>query len=832
MDDFRMKNRILTLIMAWIAAFTGIFSFTMMFLQAFLGDSGYYSLFTLICSEVIMSLAMAAFFTFVKKTWVKATVVAGAAAVFFMILGKKLIYGMGIIFNDISECTSDYFGTGLYLIGMTEDMTDSADAGTAVYFIVFIITALYSYCFAEGKLKWMSFILSIISLYPLVMAMGPSGAFTMLSIAYCVMTAIVMMAHGRKKTGHLPALTAAAATGTFMMLSSALAGIICPEDSFKRPQYFEVLNGKASGLIASYEKGELAINKVEQFFIDLFHINVEKKNSSGGKFAGGPSGSGRVNGKGVSNGSLGQVDMLLFSGEQVMSVMTVPVEKTIYLKSFTGMDYAGTRWKEPTDDADYKELDALGVHSQDLMAECLQLMNNDDISISSMKIGADKSSSIQVMPVYPADVYDVSYRSDAGYDITGQDYVRYFSAGEDTIRAVNSLSGAQAPDDFREKELKYRAYAYEKYLDVNTPAKDELADMWGSVSNVTAEDRYNAACAVRDYLAENYRYNPSPGRVPKDRDFIQYFLDESHEGYCTYFATAAVMMLRSAGIPARYVEGYTFDTDHYSEANEVCQVTRNGITADEEAVIIPVKDSDAHAWVEYYVDGAGWMDFEVTPSGTGAEVLETSESYETFTEQTSERDTESPAETVSPSENVTETYSTGDKPSVPENTGTGGNGNGNKRKFTISGKTLRMLTVILSFVSLIGIIAVFLAIRHKIVEKKRDKMYDVSVDGAETDKKVIELYAEYMRLLKCFGYRIKPGETELSFAERVSASLKAGPDSDAKVIAEVYENAVFGAHADSDGYNRMLAAYDALRNRLYGRIGNIKRFIYRYFYNI
>ena len=53
----------------------------------------------------------------------------------------------------------------------------------------------------------------------------------------------------------------------------------------------------------------------------------------------------------------------------------------------------------------------------------------------------------------------------------------------------------------------------------------------------------------------------SPYQILENEDFVKYFLTESKEGYCTYFATAAVLMYRCAGIPARYVEGYVAADD-------------------------------------------------------------------------------------------------------------------------------------------------------------------------------------------------------------------------------------------------------------------------------
>ncbi|MDE5564872.1 MAG: transglutaminase-like domain-containing protein, partial [Oscillospiraceae bacterium] len=57
---------------------------------------------------------------------------------------------------------------------------------------------------------------------------------------------------------------------------------------------------------------------------------------------------------------------------------------------------------------------------------------------------------------------------------------------------------------------------------------------------------------VRDRLCSQVSYSLSPGKTPQSRDFVSYFLLENKKGYCTHYATAAVLLTRMAGIPARY----------------------------------------------------------------------------------------------------------------------------------------------------------------------------------------------------------------------------------------------------------------------------------------
>ena len=105
----------------------------------------------------------------------------------------------------------------------------------------------------------------------------------------------------------------------------------------------------------------------------------------------------------------------------------------------------------------------------------------------------------------------------------------------------------------------------------------------------------NIVAAYLDGLAE---YNPDTPATPEGEDFVSYFLTESHEGYCMHFASAATLILRYMGIPARYVTGYVADVPASGHVN--------------------VPDSAAHAWVEVYIDGYGWEPVEVTPAYAGS----------------------------------------------------------------------------------------------------------------------------------------------------------------------------------------------------------------------
>lgn len=172
---------------------------------------------------------------------------------------------------------------------------------------------------------------------------------------------------------------------------------------------------------------------------------------------------------------------------------------------------------------------------------------------------------------------------------------------------------------------------------------------------------------VRGYLSRTASYDPDTGNMPAGtEDFAMWFLEESDTGYCVHFASAAAVLLRAAGIPARYVEGYLL----YSQANTNLTVSKQ----------------QAHAWVEYYVPTLGWMILEATPDDGLPEPLpEAPETEPTSTPPATEPSTAPPTEPptqpttepateppTKPSEKPTEPSAT---PRPPE-TEPGGNGPG------------------------------------------------------------------------------------------------------------------------------------------------------------
>lgn len=110
-----------------------------------------------------------------------------------------------------------------------------------------------------------------------------------------------------------------------------------------------------------------------------------------------------------------------------------------------------------------------------------------------------------------------------------------------------------------------------------------------------AADAAGYVIGIERFFAREFRYSPVlRGRWPGRRPLLQ-FLREDRRGHCEYFASATVLLLRSAGIPARYAVGYS--VTEYSELEER----------------YVARARHAHAWAEAWVDG-GWRIVDTTPA--------------------------------------------------------------------------------------------------------------------------------------------------------------------------------------------------------------------------
>jgi len=157
--------------------------------------------------------------------------------------------------------------------------------------------------------------------------------------------------------------------------------------------------------------------------------------------------------------------------------------------------------------------------------------------------------------------------------------------------AVRSRRASNTPEELRAAGRDYPE-SVERFLQLpaSTPGRIES---FTSRLTANAENPYDTARVIEVWLQENKGYSLDVEKP--DGSAADTFLFEMEAGYCTYFATAMVTMLRTQGIPARFVVGYT--------AGEEVDPGR-----------FVVRGLHSHAWVEAYFPGRGWVQFDPTPA--------------------------------------------------------------------------------------------------------------------------------------------------------------------------------------------------------------------------
>lgn len=189
---------------------------------------------------------------------------------------------------------------------------------------------------------------------------------------------------------------------------------------------------------------------------------------------------------------------------------------------------------------------------------------------------------------FPADVIGIDQTGGLRVGdalVPGQIYsivAERISYAPETLRAAGSFVGIRNPQ---------LALQYLQLPDTITQRTRDLAhDLTEGL-----DTDYDRVIAIRDHLLTNYPYDQFPPPQAPHTDSVDQFLFVDQRGFCEMYVSAMVVMLRELGIPARFVVGY--GSGDYNRVTGYYEVRAN----------------DAHAWVEVYFQGVGWVPFDPTP---------------------------------------------------------------------------------------------------------------------------------------------------------------------------------------------------------------------------
>ncbi len=296
---------------------------------------------------------------------------------------------------------------------------------------------------------------------------------------------------------------------------------------------------------------------------------------------------------------------------------------------------------------------------------------------------------------------------------------------------------------------------------------------------------YDKAKAIEQYLRQNYKYSLTPAEVPKGAEFVDYFLFEGREGYCTYFATSMAVMLRTSGIPCRYVEGFLGEYDK--------SYVRN------------IPGTNAHAWVEVKFGSYGWIVFEATPSYP----------LQGFRVQ-GEVPTE-PITKVEPNDPITPTTpiqsTSRDKNLEVEDDGTATDLN-QKKEISLT------MRIILTLIAILLMRVLYLLAKRAYIELKIKKASDKHYS--------IKYFKDILRYLKKVGLKIDNEETMREFWYKVKYTLEEDYQ-DGDEILRLIEQARYSEDAITEQQRKQLEEYrKMLKKFVTTRLGTVKAFVSYY----
>jgi len=164
----------------------------------------------------------------------------------------------------------------------------------------------------------------------------------------------------------------------------------------------------------------------------------------------------------------------------------------------------------------------------------------------------------------------------------------------DSYTVISHVSVADAPS-LRTAGTVYPAWVLDTYLQLGgsvTTRTRELA--FAIVGEANALTPYDQAKAIERWLRANIVYDETIPAPPPGVDAVDWVLFDGRRGYCNYYASAMVVLLRAVGVPARLAAG--FSQGEWSTAPQQ----------------FLVRERDAHTWVEVYFPDYGWVEFEPT----------------------------------------------------------------------------------------------------------------------------------------------------------------------------------------------------------------------------
>ena len=581
----REENRIYTLFLKGVLVYLFVMGGIGCFLSALDID---YSRFVVNCIVFLIAILCSVLY------YNKYTMNVGYLAVMIlMVLGGSLFSryinsGFYAVMNEISQTASDFFGTSA-MRNYGEQVGNRYLAVTiSTCYIGCVCGILLSIMISRKMRHLLAFLLSIgILCIPLYLEREPDGIYAAMLLGGLVSSNILCgSGHFRltqKNAGYqylpekkrisyvlcwraMAGLMAAVFLFCFLLIQ--LMSVFYPKEQFQRNHSMSAIKESTMDTVEN-------ISMLGLMGLFNFYPNTG----------------------GMTNGTLGGVSSVRLDFETDLTIEFAPYcSERLYFKTFTGSVYLPyqNQWNRPVDE---NGLPAVEVDNTFLRLR-EEYENGEEYSAKGlMKITNVAAPAGAYLPYYSEDTDRLIYPGQT------KEYTYY------------PLISAKVPDELSAHVPEEWLYVPEQNLEAVAAFCEEAGLSAGNA------DVFETVRKLAGYYQEEIPYTLRPGMTPYGKDFINYFLSENRRGYCAHFASAATLIFRYLGIPARYVEGYAIDPVDISENGTLIEGARyedyydgHSLLGTEAVVSVEASDANAHAWVEVYDEALGWVAVEVTPA--------------------------------------------------------------------------------------------------------------------------------------------------------------------------------------------------------------------------
>lgn len=484
------------------------------------------------------------------------------------------------------------------------------------------------------------------------------------------------------------------------------------------------------------------------------------------------------------NGNVNKGNNYSFGQKHLEIVTSQQPKDAVYLKNYTGGYYNNGRWNTVNENSFFSNMQDGNYYSMIcnnpyyILQFVLEESDVMDINVRSYK----SLMTGTCVPVLSQETgSENGYTTYQGYNLS------------DFLSVLDTVSAGGFDDLLGE----YGAYAESTYMYVPEDKIPRIVELCNT-SGVRKGNYTAATNFIISTLNEMTTYTTSPGNAPSGVDIAEYFLFDSGKGFCQQYATTAALMYRLLGLPSRYVTGYMVTPSDFHKNSDG---TYTAIATDEKA----------HAWVEVYVDGTGWIPTEVTFS---QDEIDQGGSTAVDDNNPTEEPTSEEA-TTEPTENTTEPSDSTEPTTEPNNTNSSDN---NKSMSEMLIQALKI--VVTAVITVVVIIAVILFFKWR----RKGKLASLR------RMKPNILLVKMVDMLHLGGYLKEYKGTESDFPEKLSELVEELSVSDIAYFVNLANKAAFGNKPiEKDEKRTAYNLYVRTAEFVFGKLNFIKKIYFKYF---